>query len=63
LLVDVPHAFRFRQRLLWRFFVAWQFAGIKASVTETGRGRGVKRGTVRVFGPGYNRSFKWLVAP
>jgi len=36
---------------------------IEASVIETGRGCGVVRGTVRVLGPRFKGSIKWLVAP
>ena len=61
--VDVSPTFRFRQRLLWRFLVGGPPA-IKRSIGHGDR-TPPRRDTrqVRVFGPGYNRSSKWLVAP
>jgi hypothetical protein len=44
-------------------FLSGDPPAVGATVITTGRCRGVFQRRTRVFGPGYNRSCKWLVAP
>ena len=61
--VDESSTFRSARDVAGGILLADLAPSIEATVTVTGRGRGVIPRQVRVFGPGYNRSSKWLVAP
>jgi CspA family cold shock protein len=56
--VDVWPAFRSAKTHQADFFVGASKRTFETPVMPTGRSRGVVHGKVRVFGPGYNRSFK-----
>ena len=62
LYVDESSTFRSARDGSGGFLLVGLAPSIEVTVTMTGRGRGVIPRQVRVFGPGYNRSSKWLVA-
>jgi len=61
--MDESSTFSSARDLSGGFLLADLSRTIEATVTATGRGRGVIPRQVRALGPGYNRSSKWLVAP